>query len=87
MAWGLIPTGNPEDIRRETPSSLTERWKGYIRELTGIGIEKEQLLSQSLLTPSCGTGSLTPELSRKVMQLLREVSDTIQTDYLTDSNQ
>ncbi|MCD6352604.1 MAG: hypothetical protein J7M06_00120, partial [Proteobacteria bacterium] len=77
----------PEDIRRETPSSLTERWKGYIQELTGIGIEKEQLLSQSLLTPSCGTGSLTPELSRQVMQLLRKVSETIQNDYISDFNQ
>ncbi|MCD6353169.1 MAG: hypothetical protein J7M06_03045 [Proteobacteria bacterium] len=87
LAWGLIPTGNPEDIRRETPSSLTERWKGYIQELTGIGIEKEQLLSQSLLTPSCGTGSLTPELSRKVMQLLREVSENIQSEYIKNPNQ
>jgi len=82
LAWGLIPTGNPDDIRKETAASLSARWEGYIQELTGIGMDKEQLLAQSLLTPSCGTGSLTPELSRRVMQLLKEVSEMIRRKHI-----
>jgi len=77
LAWGLIPTGNPEDIRAETATSLAERWKHYVKELTGFGIDPQSVLRQSLLTPSCGTGSLTPALSQQVMKLLREVSEVL----------
>lgn len=78
LAWGLIPTGGSDYIRKETASSLMERWKEYIRQLIERGLEKERLITQSLITPSCGTGSLTPELSERVMKLLKEVSDLLQ---------
>jgi len=81
LAWGLIPTGSPEDIRKENAASLIERWRGYIKELVGLGFERERLVSQSLLTP-CGTGSLTTHLSQQVMKLLQEVSEVLQEDIL-----
>jgi len=81
LAWGLIPTGSPEDIRKETAESLAKRWKGYINELERLGFEKRRVINQSLLTPSCGTGCLTPELSQQVMKLLRQVSEILRSDY------
>jgi len=81
LAWGLIPTGNPEDIKKETVGSLIERWKGYVAALERLNIERKHIISQSLITPSCGTGALTPELSERVMHLLKEVSGVLQRDY------
>ena len=84
LAWGLIPTGNPEDIKKESAGSLIERWKGYVETLERLNIERKNIISQSLITPSCGTGTLTPELSERVMHLLREVSEILQRDYVKD---
>ena len=81
LAWGLIPTSDAEIISKENPNSLIKRWKGYIQELARFGLEPEILIKQSLLTPSCGTGSLTPDLSEQVMKLLREVSEILQNKY------
>jgi hypothetical protein len=74
LAWGLIPTDNPKNIEAETGISLADRWKRYVEELTGFGIDPQSVFRQSLLTPSCGTGPLSPELSQQVMKLLGEVS-------------
>ncbi|MBN2468522.1 MAG: hypothetical protein JXD19_10265 [Deltaproteobacteria bacterium] len=82
LAWGLVPTGNQEDIRRETASSLLERWETCLQGLIGIGIERARAIQQSLLTPSCGTGSLTPELSQRVMHLLKDLSELVRRVYL-----
>jgi len=81
LAWGLIPTGSPEDIKKETAGSLIERWKGYVTALERLNIERKRVISQSLITPSCGTGALTPALSERVMHLLKEVSEVLQRDY------
>ncbi|HPD60382.1 MAG TPA: hypothetical protein PKV48_01290 [Thermodesulfobacteriota bacterium] len=81
IAWGLIPTGSPEDIKKETAGSLIERWRSYVGALERINIERKHIISQSLITPSCGMGALTPELSERVMHLLKEVSEGLQRDY------
>jgi hypothetical protein len=80
LAWGLIPTGSPEDIKKETAGSLIARWKGYVTALERLNIERKRIISQSLITPSCGTGALTAELSERVMHLLKEVSEVLQRD-------
>jgi hypothetical protein len=84
LAWGLIPTGNPEAIQKETAASLIVRWKGYVATLERLDIERKRVISQSLITPSCGTGTLTRELSERVMHLLKEVSGILQSKYGED---
>jgi methionine synthase II (cobalamin-independent) len=81
LAWGLIPTANADDIERETPSSLVRTWDAYLDALSTKGIDRRKVVQQALITPSCGTGSLTPELSQRVMELLREVSENLQQRY------
>jgi methionine synthase II (cobalamin-independent) len=80
LAWGLIPTGDAKDIKAETGVSLAKRWKRYVKELTGFGFDPRSVHRQSLLTPSCGTGSLPPALSQQVMKLLGEVSEILRGD-------
>ncbi len=81
LAWGLIPTGNADDIRKETPDSLIERWDAYLDELSDKRVDRDMIIRQALITPTCGTGSLAPVLSQRVMELLREVSVALRQKY------
>jgi hypothetical protein len=76
LANGIIPT-IPEFIDRETADSLTARWLEQRDQLQAIGIDKARIFAQSMITPSCGTGSISMEYTRKVLELTREVSSRI----------
>ena len=82
IAWGIVPTHDSDLLSRETGNSLVSKWKHGIQRLTEKGIEFEKLLKQSLITPSCGAGSLSLELAEKTLSLTREVSDKIRKEYL-----
>ncbi|MEJ2659432.1 MAG: hypothetical protein P8Z73_01725, partial [Desulfobacteraceae bacterium] len=58
--------------------SLWQDWQDKIRRLAEKGMDPSTVRTQSFITPSCGTGSLTPELSRKVLELTRGLSLRIQ---------
>lgn len=82
IAWGIVPTHDPNVLSRETGGSLVSKWKHSIQKLMAKGIEFDRLFRQSLITPSCGAGSLSPELAEKVLAITREVSDKIRNEYL-----
>jgi methionine synthase II (cobalamin-independent) len=84
VAWGIVPTLNAGDIEKENASTLTSMWEDQMLSLAALGIEEMTILSQSLITPSCGTGSLSLDLAKKVLTLTREVSDGIRKKYNLD---
>lgn len=77
IAWGLVPTGSAEALEAATADSLLERWRGQCRELAALGIDPDRLRAQSLISPSCGVGSLGPAQAEKVLDLTRAVSAAI----------
>ena len=77
LAWGLVPTLNPEDLLREDAESLATRFFDQVDRVAALGIETAAVLSQSLITPSCGAGSLTLDLAEKVLTLTRDISKII----------
>ena len=81
LAWGIVPTLNADDIEKETADSLLALWHDQARAVEALGIDKSIILAQSLITPSCGTGSLSLDLATKVLMLTREVSDIIRKNY------
>jgi hypothetical protein len=72
LAWGLVPTG--EELVRESGDSLWERFQGQVRQVAAGGKEIREVLTQSLLTPACGLGYLTPENALRALKLLGELS-------------
>ncbi|MHB8069494.1 MAG: uroporphyrinogen decarboxylase/cobalamine-independent methonine synthase family protein [Desulfobaccales bacterium] len=72
LAWGLVPTG--EDLHEETADSLWGRFQGQVQQLALQGPTLKEILSQSLLTPACGMGYLTPEAATRVLALLADLS-------------
>jgi len=77
LAWGIVPTLNPEEIEGETSASLLSQLKENIKQIEALGIDTQKLINQSLITPSCGTGSLKVDLAKKVLRLTREISQEI----------
>jgi methionine synthase II (cobalamin-independent) len=74
LAWGLVPTLAVEAIEAATVDSLWQDWSAKLKRLEALGLDAAQVKSQSFITPSCGTGSLTPALSEKVLMLTKELS-------------
>ena len=81
LAWGLIPTSNPDRLKEETVHSLIQKWQSYIEQLANLNIATEKVIKHSLITPSCGAGSLSREDSVRVLQLLSEVSQELRKLY------
>ena len=77
LAWGIVPTFHADDIEKETTASLVAMWEDQVRTIEALGIDKSKILAQSLITPSCGTGSLSLKHATKVLVLTRQVSDII----------
>jgi methionine synthase II (cobalamin-independent) len=82
IAWGIIPTADPAHIEKESCASLVQRWEQQAALLSGEKWNPETLLKQTIITPSCGTGSLSPELAQKVLRLTKEVSVELRQKYL-----
>lgn len=72
LAWGIVPAS--AKISEEDKESLIKRLKERMGSLERAGIERKVLLSSSLITPSCGVGSLPEKLAEKIMTITREVS-------------
>jgi hypothetical protein len=79
LAWGIVPTSTA--IREQTVEGLADRLEGMMDHLASKGIEKLLITDQALLTPSCGTGSLTPEDAELVYGKLAELSARMNEKY------
>ena len=67
IAWGIVPT-EARYIDSESFESLLKKFNEQLMVTEeSLKIEREELLSKIFITPSCGTGSLTPQLAEKVL--------------------
>jgi hypothetical protein len=72
LAWGLVPTS--EKVTEQTVDSLVNHYDGLVARLAGKGISRDLIMKHSIITPSCGTGSLRQDLAEKVFDLLKKTS-------------
>ncbi|MBA3004690.1 MAG: hypothetical protein FP813_12725 [Desulfurivibrio sp.] len=90
LAWGIVPTSEKEYIEQETAESLLARWEAQAAQLVGsVGDgggngswDYNALLRQTLITPSCGTGSLPLAHAKKVLALTGDLSRLLRDKYL-----
>jgi hypothetical protein len=76
LACGIVPTGDAKKLHQETPDSLRRKHEELIQGFVHKGLAEEQIRGHILFTPSCGmgSGSLSPEDSRLVLELLSKIS-------------
>ena len=79
LAWGVIPTSTA--IKDATVDSLVAQFEKVVDHLAAQGIDKQQILEQALITPSCGTGSMAPDDAEKVFEMTNKVSTALKAKY------
>jgi hypothetical protein len=80
LAWGIVPTS--KKVMDQTVDSLEEVLERNIEKLAGVsGVDKKVIAEQAVLTPSCGTGSLSIEEANKVFELLPKISARMKSKY------
>ena len=81
LASGIIPTA-PEFIDIESADSLVAQWFRQTEQLMAIGIDRDKVYAQTLITPSCGTGAVSRGHAEKVLHLTKAVSEKIRASFL-----
>ena len=74
IAWGIIPSSDA--IEKETNQTLSDRLKSALTILISKGVEKENL--SSLVTPSCGVGTLDDDIAKKILEYAKTLSSKLQ---------
>ncbi|MEN6438386.1 MAG: hypothetical protein ABFD97_07370 [Syntrophobacter sp.] len=75
LAWGIVPTLDQDALAVETVESLALTWSAQVAELASGDMPAGKIVSQSLLTPSCGCGSLPEASAEKVLDLLSGLAE------------
>ncbi|MHC4719669.1 MAG: uroporphyrinogen decarboxylase/cobalamine-independent methonine synthase family protein [Planctomycetota bacterium] len=79
LAWGVVPTSPA--IREHDTESLTAYLEKMMDTLAAKGIDKQLIIEQALVTPSCGTGAMEPADAEKVFKLTDAVSKAMREKY------
>ena len=73
LASGIVPT-TAELIERENTAQLVDKWLEQLGRLEALGVQTELVVKQTLITPSCGTGTVSEAQARRVLEMTRDVS-------------
>lgn len=73
LAWGIVPS--TAEVGDVSADDLLARLVQAMNLVCAQGIDVDQLKSQSLLTTSCGLGSLSEELAEAALRTLADVSE------------
>jgi len=72
LCWGIAPTR--EFTGAETSGLLIEKIKSGLEMFTRKGVDAKKLSERSIISPSCGLGSLDEEKARGIFKLLSETA-------------
>ncbi len=78
IAWGIVPTN--EKAFKVTDDSLFILLKKLWQSLANRGMDIAVLKKQSMISPACGTGLLSKELTERIYQLNGLISDKIRVE-------
>lgn len=79
LAWGIVPT--TDSIKIETFDSIKERFNEIMKNLSKY-LPQDLLISQILLTPSCGTASRSIDETLKVFDILVELRNHLKGNFI-----
>jgi hypothetical protein len=74
LAWGIVPTAE-DAIFSESAAGLCQKLLDRQKHLHSLGVHSTRLVSQTLITPACGTGSLSEAAAERVIGLLLGASE------------
>jgi len=77
IAWGIVPTLDKDALTKTNSLEIEQKLKMAKSYLTNKGIDENLIDNNSLISPSCGCGSLSVELAEKAIKLTKELSDKL----------
>jgi hypothetical protein len=80
LAWGVVPSSG-DAAATITAQEAREVLERALALFEGKGFERPELLAQSLVTPACGTGTLSVAVAEHVFRVTRELSDRLREEY------
>lgn len=83
IAWGIVPH-EEQALEGETVNSLLDRLGEEIAELDRKGVSFRRVLSQCLVTPSCGLDSFSEEGAAWALEFLAGVSKELRQRYMKE---
>lgn len=79
IAWGIVPTD--DQSLEESRDNIIKRLDKYFNNLIKKGFSEDLIKKQLMITPSCGSGTLSKELTEKIHCLTWELQS-----YLNNGN-
>lgn len=79
IAWGIVPTS--EEIKTGTEESLVKRLEDGFKLLIDKGIDKEAIVGSSIITPSCGCGTMNRKDADRVLDVNVKLSQRLKEIY------
>ncbi len=77
IAWGIVPTLDSKVLAQVKLDDLVNKFENCVTYLTKKGIDEKLIIDNSLITSSCGAGSLSEELAQRAMDLVFELSQEL----------
>ncbi len=73
IAWGIVPTTDSDFEKKGDANSLFKILKKGIENIVKWGMPLKEVAEHSLLTPSCGMGTMKVENAKRVISTLAEI--------------
>jgi len=81
VAWGIVPT-DEESLAGLSVPALRQRLLGLVARVEALGFRRDQVLRQSLITPSCGLGTRPAATAQRAQELARGLASSLRREIL-----
>ncbi len=81
IVWGVIPTLEKTALEKANTDIIEKHFDNAVKYLTNKGNNEKLIIDNSLVSTSCGAGSLTVELANKAFNLTKEISHRLKERY------
>ena len=83
VAWGIVPTS--EVVLEHSVDSLYNKLLEAFSGVEELGISRQTLHQQALITPACGLGSTSVEVAEQAFTLLHDLSQRLREEALAEA--
>ena len=81
IAWGIVPT-DAESLAGVDEKKLRARLLGLVAKVEALGFRREDILRQSLITPSCGLGTRDAATAACATTLAHDLAASLRAEFL-----
>lgn len=85
IAWGVVPTLDKNALQNADLQTMIGVFENAVKYLTKKGIDEKLIITNSIITPSCGAGGLDEALAEKAMCLTCQLSEKLKEKYNIDN--